>query len=548
MTNEIDRRTLLARGLRTAAGAAVLGVTGGGILGACGTTTKPAAAPPQKSPYGGQVNIGTWSEVTSLSPPSATWDATGYLYGNAIFDTLAQIGSDGKAHPYLAESIAPNPDYTVWTVKMRPGVLFHNGQPCDAAAVVKSMDAVRAGYITSEAIKPIDNVTVTDPLTLQIHMNQPWIPFAAYLASQLGYICAPAMLDSTGAGADNPIGTGPFIFKQWVSGDHLTVTKNPNYWQKGFPYLEQITFRPLPDNSTRDTAMEAGTIQIMHTQAPQSVATFLHRPGFRTIEGIEPPGAESDIDFIMFNCDKPPTNNPDVRRALILATDPVQLKETYGANITEIVNGPFQPGSAYYCATDYPAYNQSEARSIIAKYEHDTGGPLTVSLTTITGATYTEVVSNLQSQWSQVGVKVETSQIAFSTFLLEAVLGGYEAATFEQFSATDPDQNYTWWSTQTWAPDGGVSLNIARNKDPIIQAALETGRQSAVQEERVTAYQTVAKQLAIDLPYLWLAKTIWAAVTLPNVEGVATQTLPDGTAGIGFDDGTFLVHQIRLNG
>jgi peptide/nickel transport system substrate-binding protein len=548
MTNEIDRRTLLARGLRTAAGAALLGVSGGTILGACGTTAKAVTKPPQKSPYGGQVNIGTWSEVTSLSPPGATWDATGYLYGNAIFDTLAQIGRDGKAYPYLAESITPNPDYTVWTVAMRPGVLFHNGQPCDAAAVAKSIDAVRSGYITSEAIKPIDNVTVTGPLTLQIEMSQPWIPFAAYLASQLGYICAPAMLDSADQGADRPIGTGPFIFKQWVPNDHLTVTKNPNYWQKGFPYLDQITFRPLPDNGTRNTAMESGTIQIMHTQAPQSVATFLSRPDFRTIEGVEPPGAEPDIDFIMFNCDRPPTNDPKIRRALVLATDPVQLKETYGANITEIVNGPFQPGSAYYCDTDYPTYDQSAARAIVSQYEHDTGGPLTISLDTITGATYTEIISNLQSQWGMIGIKVEPGQIGFSTFLLEAVLGGFEAATFEQFSATDPDQNYVWWSTQTWGPDGAVSLNIARNKDPVIQAALETGRQSAVEAERVTAYQTVAKQLAIDLPYLWLAKTIWAAVTVPYVAGVATQTLPGGTAGIGFSDGAFLLHQIRLNG
>jgi len=433
-------------------------------------------------------------------------------------------------------------------VKMRPGVMFHNKQPCDAAAVAKSIDAVRSGYITSEAIKPIDNVTVTDPLTLEIHMSQPWIPFAAYLASQLGYICAPEMLDSTGQGADNPIGTGPFIFRQWVPGDHLTVTKNPHYWQKGFPYLDEITFRPIPENGTRDTAMEAGTIQIMHTQAPQSVATFLHRPGFTTIEGIEPPGSEPDIDFIMFNCDTPPTNNPDVRRALVLATNPVPLKETYGANITEIVNGPFQAGSAYYCDTAYPAYNPREARALVSKYEHDTGGPLTVSLDTITGSTYTEIISILQSQWGAVGINVDTGQIGFSTFLLEAVLGRFEAATFEQFSATDPDQNYVWWSTQTLGPDGGVSLNIARNNNPVIQAALETGRQSAVQEERVTAYQTVAKQLAIDLPYLWLAKTIWAAVTLPYVEGVATQTLPGGIPGIGFDDGSFLVHQIRLNG
>ncbi|HEV2361673.1 MAG TPA: ABC transporter substrate-binding protein [Acidimicrobiales bacterium] len=555
MGQPMDRRALLTRGVRGAAGMAALGATGGTLLSACGGTPKGQPAP-QKSPYGGSLTMATWSEVNSLSPPGARWDATGYLYGNAIFDTLVQIGADGKAHPYLAESVTPNADYTVWTIKVRPGILFHNGEVCDGAAVKNSMDAVRSGLITAEAVKPIEKTVLADAMTVEIHMSAPWVPFAPYLASQLGYICAPAMLKSKNQGATAPIGTGPFIFDTWNFNSSLTVKRNPHYWQKNpsypgktYPYLDEIIFKPITDNGERDTAMRANSIELMHTQYPQSVATFLHNPAYKVVEGVEPPGAEPDVDFIMFNCDKFPTNDIDVRRALIMATDPNQLREIYGANLVELVNGPFQKGSAYYTETAYPGFNPSAAKELVQKWQARNGGQdLTIQLNTITGAAYETIVTNLQTQWLNVGIKSVPGQIQFSTFLFDVVLGGYEAVTFEQFSATDPDQNYVWWSTDTYAPDGKISLNIARNRDDTIQQALETGRQSTDPAARVEAYQTVAKQLGTDLPYLWLGKTLWAAVSQPYVAGVDKQTLPDGTPGIGFDNGSFLVHQIRRNG
>ncbi len=128
------------------------------------------------------------------------------------------------------------------------------------------------------------------------------------------------------------------------------------------------------------------------------------------------------------------------------------------------------------------------------------------------------------------------------------VLGSYQAVTFQQFSATNPDQNYVWWSTTTWGKTGSISLNLARNYDTAIETALQQGRRSADQATRVAAYQEVAKRLAEDLPYLWLGDTLWAGISAPEVAGLADQTLPDGSAGLGFSDGVFLLHPLRLNG
>ncbi len=144
MSDRIDRRSFLVRGAATGAGIAVIG-TSGGLLAACssgsgsgsasGTTATAShsngisTASPK---LGGQLVFGTEAEEKGFSTTQGTFDTTGILYARTVFDPLAIIGADGTVQPYLAESITPNADYTVWTVTMRPNLVFHNGTPCDA--------------------------------------------------------------------------------------------------------------------------------------------------------------------------------------------------------------------------------------------------------------------------------------------------------------------------------------------------------------------------------------------------------------------------------
>jgi peptide/nickel transport system substrate-binding protein len=541
----VDRRSFLSRSLGLAAGAVALGA-GGGALAGCSSTS--SSFVPRRSAYGGHLDIATWSEVNSLSPPTAQWDQTGYLYGNAIFDTLVAIGADGKAHPYLAESVTPNADHTAWTIKARQNIFFHDGTPCDGAAIKASLDAIRSSLLTGSAVRGITGTKLVDPGTVVIQLDEPWVVFDSYLASQLGYVASPSMLASKDQGGGHPIGTGPFIFDAWVPNDHLAVKKNPHYWQKGYPYLESITFHPAPDPSVRVESLRSGAIQLMHTNYPPSVADFLHDKSFNVTEGLNVARAEPSVDFIMLNCDAAPTNDVNLRRALAMAINKQQLQATYGAGLTQLVSGPFEPGSLYYTETAYPSYDPQGATTLVNRYKAQHGSAPQVKLATIQGPVYADLVALVQQQWEAVGVQVSTDQREQSALITDCVLGNYQAVTFEQFSATDPDQNYVWWSTTTYAPVGSISLNLARNDDPLIQGALQTGRQSPDQAVRTEAYQTVAKRLAIDLPYLWLGKTLWAGISQLEVAGLADQTLPDGSPGLGFSEGVFLLHPLRLNG
>ena len=545
--DRIDRREFLSRAFGAAAGAAALGA-GGTLLDACATsTTRPTN--PRKSPYGGTLIIATWSEVNSLSPPQARWDQTGYLYGNAIFDTLVAIGADGRAHPYLAQSVTPNQDFSVWTITARKSVFFHDGTPCDGAAIKNSLDAIRTSLLAGAAVKGITGTKLVDPGTIEIQLDEPWVVFDTYLASQLGYIASPAMLKATNQGGNKPVGTGPFIFQEWVPNDHLTVRKNPQYWQKGYPYLDSIVFKPSPDPGQRVEALRSGAVQLIHTNYPPSVKDFVGNSAYNVTEGKSVPGSEPDLDFIMLNCDTAPTNDLTLRKALAMAINKDQLRATYGAGLTKEASGPFPPGSLYYTPTAFPSYDPQGATALVNQYKASHGGHAPqLQLATIQGPVYADLVALIQQQWQAVGISVSTDQREQSALITDVVLGNYQAVTFEQFSATNPDQNYVWWSTTTYAPTGSLSLNLARNDDPAIQRALVAGRQSPDQSTRVAAYQTVAQRLAIDLPYLWLGETLWAGVSVPEVAGLASQTLPDGSPGLGFSDGVFLVHPLRLNG
>jgi ABC-type transport system substrate-binding protein len=197
--------------------------------------------------------FGVEAEEQGFDPASARYDATGIIYARTVFDPLTTVAADGSIQPYLAQSVVPNADYSEWTVTMRPNVVFHDGTPCDAAAIVGSLEHFLTGEYSFTA-KPIEHITTTGPLTLTVKMNQPWVPFDAYMAGgiggQLAWVAAPAMIKNKN-GTNHPIGTGPFVFDQWVVNDHFTANKNPHYWRSGLPYLDSITYKPIPDSQSR---------------------------------------------------------------------------------------------------------------------------------------------------------------------------------------------------------------------------------------------------------------------------------------------------------
>src|SRR4029450_5645394 len=130
------------------------------------------------------------------------------------------------------------------------GVQFHDGTPLDGAAVKQNFEASFASSIWGGQFRAVDSVEVVDPLTVVVHMNAPFSTFAHSLTFEPGFMIAPAQLNDP-EGARHPIGTGPFVFDEWVQGDHLTVHRNDNYWRDDAPMLDGIEFKVILDSGQR---------------------------------------------------------------------------------------------------------------------------------------------------------------------------------------------------------------------------------------------------------------------------------------------------------
>jgi len=546
MPHTFDRRSFLAGGVALGAGAVILG-SGAEWAGAA-LTNGPglngiSTAKPKR---GGSLVMGIDTEEGGFDPTSARWDEGGFLYGRTVFDPIAVVNSAGKVEPYLAQSITHNTDYTAWTITLRPGIVFHDGTPLDANALHLNLTKQAASPLVGPAFAAlIESSSVTGPLAVTINMRAPWVPFDYYLAQgQTGYVAAPSMLNSPN-GTTNPVGTGPFVFKEWVPNSHFTATANPHYWRPGLPYLSQITFKPIIAPTSRTDALQSGTIDIMHTNSPASILSFRGNKKWSYVDNSGQILGQPTMQMLMLNTSTAPFNNKKLRTALAKGGNAKQFSQEIDMGVNAPVNGLFLPGSPYYTKTTYPAYDPAGAKKLVSQVAQETGKPVAFTLNSTNDPEVERAAQYVKQQYGNIGITVNINIAAQSALINNALSGTYQATVWRQFGAVDPDLNYVWWSTNTVTP--GLALNMARNSDPRIQAALTVGRSTPDPAKRLQAYQQINEYLAEDLPYIFTVRNTWAVVANPKVQNYANPKTPSGSKAIAFDEGVVWPTQIWVS-
>jgi len=342
------------------------------------------------------------------------------------------------------------------------------------------------------------------------------------------------------------VGTGPFVFKQWIPNDHFTATANPNYWRKGLPYLSQITFKPIPDEEARAEALKSGTIDLMITDTPQIITQFRGNKSWSYIDDSSHVAGEPDMNCVQVNCLAKPFNNANVRRAAAMAINRNQYAKVIDEGVLPVSTGLFIPGSPYYSSTAYPRYNPSQASKLLKAAAQQNGGPISFSFGTTNSPAAIRAQEYLQQAWQAVGFQVKNTIVEQNDIINNALAGKYQALAWRQFGAVDPDLNYIFWSTTT-VSSGSLSINMARNADPTIESALLSGRQSTDSAVREAAYKTVNKRLALDLPYLWTDRAVWAVIGAPDVQNFNNPSTPQGTPAYGMIGGSVWPTQIWIS-
>jgi len=517
-----------------------------------GTTTDITVAASGAPVSGGSVTFGLEAESDGFNPTANRWAASGYMVANAIFDSLAAFDAEGNVQPYLAQSFTPSADFRTWRITMRPGITFTNGQALDGAAVAKDLNAVRADALTGAALANLTSVEVdpADPMTVVLVAADPWASLPSTLSGQIGFIAAPAQLDAPKPASSNqPIGTGPFMQKEWVPDNHWSGTRNPNYWRtdaKGtkLPYLDSIEFRPVVDPQTRVSALLSGDLNMTVVSEWGSINRLRSESASGNAQIVYDRG-ESEEALLLINTSKAPLDDVRVRRALALCTDIDPVLAASETPADYVADSQFAKDSPYYVDTKFPRNDVTAGTALINEVKAQTGGDVTVTLTTNPVPTYLAITSLLAEQWNRCGITVQQQSVEQSKFVADAVTGKLGIALWRQFGGDDPDVNYVWWTGRN--ASGLLALNAARLKDPQIDAALDRARASADVNVRKEAYAELQRRQTELVPYIWLSHSQWAIGAGTTIRNIGSITLPGGAESRPFGGGVFRLTEVWID-
>ncbi len=510
--------------------------TGGNSAASTSDVTVKATSSPTP---GGSVKFGVEAESDGFNPTTNRWAVSGHMVGSAVFDPLSAYDENGKAQPYLAKSFTPSADFKSWTIELRPNVNFSDGTPVDGAAVAKSLNAMKKDVLVGIALANVASTVASGPLTVTVTTIDPDASLPAALTTQVGYVVAPAQLDAPPpANTRSPIGSGPFIQKEWVPDNRWSGTKNPNYWRsdaKGnkLPYLDSLEFRPITDPQNRVNALLAGDVNMIHTTDFPAMAKLRSEAQSGNVQVVFDQ-TETEESFIIFNTSKAPLDDVRVREGLKLCTDPAAIRLINETPEDRAADSQFTKNSPWYFDSGFKTNDPAAGKALIAKVIAEKG-PISLSLTTTPVPANVNTTALIKQQWEPCGVSVTTTTTEQSKFILDLATGNYQADLSRQFSGTDPAVDYVWWTGKN--ASGPLALNFARLNDAELNAALDKGRASPDVAVRKEAYATVQKRQTALVPYIWLAHTQWALGAAKNVRNFTSMTLPDGAKAQPFQGG-----------
>jgi peptide/nickel transport system substrate-binding protein len=489
------------------------------------------AGPPQ---YGGKLTYGLEAETTNgWCLPDGQLAISGIQVARSIYDTLTVPDADGGFRPSLAESVTPNADFTEWTITLRPNVTFHNGTPLTAEVVKANMDAWRGqgpypALLLRFVYQDVASVNVTGPLTVVVTTSRPWAAFPSYLytSGRAGIIALEQLNDPDNC-ARNLIGTGPFKLESWRVNNRMTLSRNEDYWRTDengnqLPYLDELEFRPMPEEAQRVNALRSGEIQGFHVS---SITGSLVIDEMRALDEAEQVNlAESDdfaeVGFLMLNSSQPPFDDVRVREALHLAIEGELANEIFSKSIPTPANGPFAPGSMGYLEdTGYETSDPGRARELVEEYERDVG-PLEFTVTSQNTTTLLQQLELSEQFWEDVGMDVRITTLEQSSLIQTAIDGEFQAITFRNYPGLDPDGMYVWWY------GGGNPVNFPRFDDPEVNGWLDAGRETADPEQRREIYEQLNLEVNREHYFFWTTWSIWAVPLDEDYHGVVGARAP----------------------
>jgi len=521
------------------------------LLSACGggasTTEVPAAAsaePQSDAPVatdasvatasGGVLTVGIPIEPETLDPGDAIYVQEQFIL-MSLFDSLLSMAPDGSLHPALAAEWEPNADYSEFTFKLRDDVTFHDGTPFNADAVKISFDHINSDAVLDSGGKSLLNdhsyveTVVVDDSTVVVKFGASYPTFLRDAARQWLSISSPTAIEKYGAEyGRNPVGTGPFKFVSWTPQSEIVIERNPDYaWSpeyaahSGPAYLDLIVFRILPEAATRLTAFETGEIN-MAGEPPALDAISLADAGTANIQNFSMPGIPA---IMMINATKAPTDDINVRKAMILAVNQEELAQTAFQSLGVPTYGTVSPttwGFSEESASLYQ-YNLEEAGRLLEEsgwvdsngdgIREKDGQNLTIDWPD--NPAWSEAFNELLIGYlGNAGFEV-TYRSMDDGAAYEEILAGNYALVYMYWIRADPSPLRYLFHSDNVNGNGAYTNFVSEELDAALEAADVETNDDARAQDYITA-QNIIMENALVIPMFNVNSTY---LTAPSVQG-----------------------------
>jgi peptide/nickel transport system substrate-binding protein len=462
------------------------------------------------------------AEDPDILDPSIGRTYVGRIVFSAFCDKLFDIDEKLNIVPQLALSHETSADGKEMTIKLRPGVKFHDGEPLDAEAAKFSIErhmTLPTSFRKSE-LASVDHVEVVDPLTIKLVLKTPYSPLIAQLTDRSGMMVSPKAAKEAGDKFGlHPVCAGPYKFVERVQQDRMVFEKFADYWNKDNVHIDRVVFLPIVDATVRLANLKSGGLDLIERVLATDIKDV--RADSRLVLSTAPELGYLGLTVNVGN-DKnkgPLSQSAKVRQALDLSIDREALNQV-------VFNGEFTPGNQWVSPTHpyyqkaFPVHGRDIAKAKALLKEAGVTTPVTVDYMIPKGAENEAVAQVIQSMAAEAGFDIKIRAVEFATTFKQAQAGEFQIFQINWSGRIDPDGNsYIFMRSKAPQNDGGYA-------NPDADKLMEDGRATSNVAERKAIYEKLTKILLDDLPIIYIYHRTLLIAHTTKLQGY--KQMPDG--------------------
>lgn len=464
---------------------------------------------------GGTLTFAYSDEPDTLDPQRTSTAVTGLIMRYAG-DTILAKDLSGAYTDGLAESWEASDDGLAWTFTLKPGILFHDGTPLDAAAVrasiLRALDPETQSPIAASLFAPVTDIEIVDARTFRIRLESSFAPFLDNLTDPRGAIVQAAAATEMGTEfGRRPVMSGPWRVAGWDSGERIVLERNdayawgPSYTRSGAPSIERIVFRIIPEAATRTAAFEAGEAQVVTSFPVTDVPRFIGDDRYEMVSFLR----KGVMRLMEMNVLVAPFDDVRVRRAMNHAIDASAMVDVILEGRGVQAYGVLPPSIWGYWEgiEDYaPAYDPEGALALLAEagWAPDASGtlrkdgePLAFTLLSPPFDDAGRSAQIVQQQLAEIGVDMQIETMEFGTLLSRSQQGTHQANLIG-YTYANPDIVHLWFHSSNI----GTGLAHSHFDSPELDALIERSRTETDDAVRLETYAEIQRFIADEA--LWV--------------------------------------------